>query len=52
MDFIIWGSGYRGRHVCQFIGEKRTAAFIDQDIKKQGKKLSLLFLFKMVLQDY
>ncbi len=39
MDFIIWGSGYRGRHVCQFIGEKRTAAFIDQDIKKQGKKV-------------
>ncbi|MCI9401943.1 MAG: DUF115 domain-containing protein [Lachnospiraceae bacterium] len=38
MNYVIYGAGYRGRGVSNYIGFDNVAAFIDTDKDKQGKK--------------
>lgn len=36
MEFVIYGAGYRGKRLMNFLGEEKIAAFLDQDIRKIG----------------
>ena len=37
MNYVIYGAGYRGKRLLNYIGEKKVCAFIDVDTEKQGK---------------
>lgn len=36
MNYVVYGAGYRGKRVLDYIGEKSVCAFIDIDVTKQG----------------
>jgi len=38
MNYVIYGAGYRGKRLLDYIDEKSVRAFIDIDKKKQGKE--------------
>lgn len=38
MKYVIYGAGYRGKRLFNYIGGDKVAAFIDTDKKKQGKE--------------
>ena len=37
MNYVIYGAGYRGKRLLNYIGAKKVCAFIDVDTEKQGK---------------
>lgn len=37
MNYVIYGAGYRGKRLLNYIGVKKVCAFIDADTEKQGK---------------
>lgn len=38
MNYVIYGAGFRGRKLLEYIGKKHVLAFIDTDKEKQGKE--------------
>ena len=38
MNYVIYGAGYRGKRLFDYIGTENVCAFIDQDRAKQGKE--------------
>ncbi len=36
MKYVIYGAGYRGKRLLDYIGEEHVCAFIDMDVAKQG----------------
>lgn len=38
MKYVIYGAGFRGKNLCNYIGVNNILAFIDLDKEKQGKE--------------
>lgn len=36
MNYVIYGAGYRGKRLLDYVGAEKICAFIDVDIEKQG----------------